>query len=61
MLITLPQEGICKRITQNAHEIVQNREKRAGGFLIEHVATNGNAAHGNRKLAGGKKRGEQTI
>lgn len=51
-----PQEGICKRNTQNAHEIAQNREKKkAGGFLIEHVPTNVGQAHGNGRLAGGKR------
>lgn len=50
-----PQEGICKRNTQNIREIVQNREKRAKGFLIEHVPTNVGQAHGNGRLAGGKR------
>lgn len=49
------KEGICKRNTQNAREIVQNRGKRAGGFLIVHVPTNVGQAHDNGRLAGGKR------
>jgi len=55
VLIMTPQEGICERNVQNAHEIVQNRGKRAGGFLIEHVPTNVGQALGNGRLAGGKR------
>lgn len=58
MLITPPQDGMCKRNLQNKYEIVQNEEKkkkRAGRFLIECVPTNVGQAHTNGRLAGEKR------
>lgn len=51
---TTTRRGMQKN-TENPHEIVQNREKRAGEFLIEHVPTNVGQVHGNGNLAGGKR------